>query len=313
MVVGELPDWPHLPELPGRGAGADMVGRTMSQLSEVSPEFAVQTAPAGWQRTARPGRDMRRAASFLAADLEAVDEHLAGYTGPFTIPLAGPWTLAGTVTDARGERSLRDPGYLHDLSQAHAVAAETLVRRLARTLPGAQLIVTVDEPLLAAVASGTLSFSSGYRRHAPVPHEQLAGGLTPTREAVRAAGARFAVHTCARPVWPVLQSVAPDVLSLDATLLQPDDLEPLGGWLESASGFVWGVWPTSGPARPDEGARAAGLIAGWLHRIGLSAANLSGRSAVSPRCGLAGASASQARAAMVGSREVARRLEDSAG
>ena len=28
LVFGELPDLPHLPELPGRGPGAELIGRT---------------------------------------------------------------------------------------------------------------------------------------------------------------------------------------------------------------------------------------------------------------------------------------------
>jgi hypothetical protein len=310
LVAGELPGWPHLPELPARGAGADMIGRAMALLSEVSAEFAVETAPAGWQRTTGPGRDMRRAASFFQADCEAAEQFFAGYEGPFTVPIAGPWTLAATVTDGLGERSLRDAGYVADLCQAHREAAAGLVRRFARILPGGDLVVSVDEPLLGAVHEGTLPYSSGYRRHEPVGVERLVRGLQPTLEAVRAAGARMAIHTCAAPVWPVLHSLAPDLLSVDATLLREGDLEPLGTWLESEAGLVWGVWPTTGDARRDQAQRGAAAIEGWLHRLGLPVAGLPGVTAVSPRCGLAGLSPAQARAAMAGSREIARRLSE---
>jgi methionine synthase II (cobalamin-independent) len=310
LVAGELPQWPHLPELPARGAGADMIGRAMALLGEVSAEFAVATAPTGWQRTSGPGRDMRRAASFFQADCEAAEQFFDGYRGPFTVPIAGPWTLAAAVTDGWGERSLRDAGFVADLCQAHAEASAGLVRRFARILPGAELVVSLDEPLLAAVHDGALSFSSGYRRHAPVGEERMARGLQHTREAVHGEGARTAIHTCAPPVWPVLRTVAPDLLSLDAALLGEADLEPLGRWLESGAGLVWGVWPTAGDARRDEPQRGAAVIAGWLHRLGLPVVGLPGLAAVSPRCGLAGAGPAQARAAMWGCREVARRLSE---
>lgn len=310
IVAGELPDWPHLPELPARGVGADMIGRAMGLLSEVSPEFAVETSPDGWRRTARPGKDLRRAAALFQQDCDAAEEQFAAHSGRFTVALAGPWTLAATVTDARGERSLRDRGYVSDLCRAHGEAAAALVRRFARMLPRAQVVVSVDEPMLLAVHQGTLPFSSGYRRHSPVGEGELSRGLQLTRDAVRAAGGLMATHTCAAPVWPVLRDLRPDLVSLDITLLRQRDTEDFGTWLETGAGTMWGVWPTAGPARRDEVDQGVRAITGWLHRLGLRPSAMPGPGAVSPRCGLAGATGPQARAAMAGIRDVARRLNE---
>ena len=41
MVAGELPDLAHVAELPARGPGADMIGRTTAMLAAVAPYFAV--------------------------------------------------------------------------------------------------------------------------------------------------------------------------------------------------------------------------------------------------------------------------------
>ena len=49
-VVGELAQLPHLPELPGRGAGADLIGRTAALLVDL----AVELVPSGYRVTARP-------------------------------------------------------------------------------------------------------------------------------------------------------------------------------------------------------------------------------------------------------------------
>ena len=46
-VLGELPDLPYLPEVPGRGAAATMTGRTVALLSGL----AVDLQPAGWRLT----------------------------------------------------------------------------------------------------------------------------------------------------------------------------------------------------------------------------------------------------------------------
>lgn len=58
LVFTELPDLPHLPELPGRGPGADMVGRTAGALADLH----VDLQPSGWRLVSRAGIDERRAA-----------------------------------------------------------------------------------------------------------------------------------------------------------------------------------------------------------------------------------------------------------
>jgi hypothetical protein len=55
-IAGELPDLPHVPELPARGPGADLIGRTMALLAEVAPDMAVETTPVGWRFSDAPGR-----------------------------------------------------------------------------------------------------------------------------------------------------------------------------------------------------------------------------------------------------------------
>src|SRR5215471_8572452 len=53
VVAGELPDLPHLAELPARGVGADMIGRTAGLLVDL----AVEVVPSGYRVANRPGRD----------------------------------------------------------------------------------------------------------------------------------------------------------------------------------------------------------------------------------------------------------------
>src|SRR4051794_41826908 len=56
-VADALPDLPHLPELPARGAGSDMIGRTAAQLVDLH----VDLQPAGWRLVPRGGLDETRA------------------------------------------------------------------------------------------------------------------------------------------------------------------------------------------------------------------------------------------------------------
>jgi hypothetical protein len=43
------PDFPHLAELPERGPGAEMIGRTMGLISQIASDFSVSTVPTGWR------------------------------------------------------------------------------------------------------------------------------------------------------------------------------------------------------------------------------------------------------------------------
>ena len=69
LVLGELPDLAHVPELPGRGAAATMTGRGLALTSGLGADLQ----PAGWRLTDASGVDHRRAKSLLAQDLDAVE------------------------------------------------------------------------------------------------------------------------------------------------------------------------------------------------------------------------------------------------
>src|ERR1700712_1846403 len=106
VVLGELPGFPHLPELPDRGPGADLVGRSAALLVDLF----VDLTPAGWRLVPRPGMDLRRAHEFLARDLDAVSDVADGYQGLLKVQAAGPWTLASAPERTRRDRAGGEPG-----------------------------------------------------------------------------------------------------------------------------------------------------------------------------------------------------------
>ncbi len=59
VVVGELHSLTHLVELPGRGVGADLIGRAGALLVDIS----IDTVPRGYRITPHPGAVARRALS----------------------------------------------------------------------------------------------------------------------------------------------------------------------------------------------------------------------------------------------------------
>src|SRR5579863_5360031 len=106
VIAGELPGFPHLPELPDRGPGADLTGRTAGLLIDIPAEVT----PRGWRVAERAGRDLARARSMLSNDLDVMEEVLQGFRGPVKIQLCGPWTLAATLElRTTMNVALRDP------------------------------------------------------------------------------------------------------------------------------------------------------------------------------------------------------------
>ncbi|MBB5432591.1 methionine synthase [Nocardiopsis composta] len=305
-VFGELTQLPHLPELPARGAGADIIGRTAALLVDIP----VEVQPTGWRVARGPGRDLARAGSFLSYDLEAVERHGADYTGPFKVQAAGPWTLAASVELRSGERMLGDRGAVADLAASLAEGLRAHIADVAARLPGAELIVQIDEPSLPAVLAGRVPTASGYRRiPAPDPvvaRERLGGVFA----AIAGAGALPAAHCCAEDV-PIglLRRSGARVLGLDATLLTPGSDEALGEAVEDGAGLFLGVAARARAGVSDPVGTVDPVRELW-NRIGFAPESLAGTVVLTPVCGLAGTSPEGARAALDACREAARVLRD---
>ncbi len=152
-VVGSVEALPFLPELPARGPGADMIGRTLGMLVELY----ARVEPSGWRFGDRPGRDTRRARSWLREDLDALEEFTQGYEGPLKVQAVGPWTLAAAVELRGGEAALSDPGACRDLTASLAEGLRQHVADVARRVPGAQVFLQLDEPSLTAVLLGRVA------------------------------------------------------------------------------------------------------------------------------------------------------------
>lgn len=315
IIAGELP-LPHIAELPGLGAGADLLGRTGALLAQVSEDLAWEAVPDGWRRTSAPGRDMRRAWSWWSESLDALEQVLASHTGAVKVQLAGPWTLAAGMRRDVGERALSDAGLVRDLSAALAAATADHVREVRRRLPHiSQVIVQLDEPSLPAVLSGAIATHSGFGRLAPVPGAEAAPLLARVAESAHAEDAPVVVHCCALGVpWQVLAEAQVDGVSLDATLLRDDSatISALETWLDAGRRLWWGVVPATGPSTvPTEGALVDGALARlefWRARLSLDEITWAAQVTVTPTCGLAGATAAWARAAMAATRQAGVRV-----
>jgi methionine synthase II (cobalamin-independent) len=303
IVLGELA-LPHVPEMPGRGAIADLVGRTLGLVTEIGADLQ----PAGWRLTDASGMDQRRARSLLSQDLDGVEELGQDLGGWFKTQVTGPWTLAAMVEKPRGDRVLSDHGARRDLADALAVAVGDHVSDVRRRVPNAQLLVQVDEPSLPAVLAGRVPTASGFGRHRTIHPPEASASLELVFAAVVAAGGTPIAHCCAKdaPV-DLLRGAGAQGLSVDVTDLAPDAWDGLASAIEAGEWALLGVVPSTAPATVDD--RVPGAT---LHRffdmLGLSPTD---RTVVTPTCGLAGADRAWARTALRQSTAVARSLDDS--
>lgn len=315
LVFDELPDLPHLPELPARGVGADMIGRGTALLVDLYAEVQ----PSGWRLTERPGRDARRADSFLRQDLDLLEENSQEFAQTLKVQAVGPWTLASTLELRHGDRMLADLGAVRDLAESLTEGLKLHIAEMKKRVPrAAGLIVQLDEPALPGVLNGTVPTASGFGRlravQEAVARELLAGVL----QAVHEAEAETAVHCCASaPDVPIglLREAGADYISFDASgiHLQTARDEQLGEAIEAGVGLMLGVVPATDPARAgDAGVNHLLDKILSLTRLGFSPAQLAEAATITPACGLAGATPPWARQALILAHRTADALADKA-
>lgn len=273
---------PYLPELPDRGPGGDLIGRSAALLVELP----VDLQPAGWRLVDRPGRDLARTGAFWREDLDELAEAFDGYTGPLKVAVAGPWTLAASLWLPRGERAVVDEGACRDLTASLAEGVRDLLARAQRLVPGADLVLQVDEPSLPTVLEGRLPTASGFGKLPSIDPQVVTPAL---RDVLAAAGERHTIlHCCAaNPPQPLLRRAEPGGLALDTGMLTPRGWEGLAVAAEEGVRVYAGCLPTSpGAVRSADIAR--GVADAWS-RIGMPRKALD-EIAVTPSCGLAGLS-----------------------
>jgi hypothetical protein len=344
VIFGELPDLPHLAELPDRGPGADLTGRTAALLIELP----VDMTTGRWRFTDRPGRDVRRAQTMLAHDLDALEEAADGYQGQLKIQVCGPWTLAATIELARSQNAaLADRSAVADLTNSLAEGVAGHVAEVRRRVPGAQLLLQLDEPALPAVIEGSLPTASGFGRLPAIDGPDIEMGL---RTVLQAAQAPALIHCCGMSVpFGMMKTAGADAVGFDLSQLRRGEEETLAELVEAGLGvFVGAVPATPGaPAGPSGNNRTpertssqrtssestgsdrasagqlpsreavAGRVVELWRRMGWPAARGTGGTSgiaaqvvITPACGLAGAPPGYAKTALACCREAGRLLPE---
>jgi methionine synthase II (cobalamin-independent) len=320
VVFGELPDLPYLPELPDRGPGADITGRAAALLVDLP----VQLTSSGWKLTDRPGRDLTRAAGYWSQDLDALEEAAVGYVGPLKIQVCGPWTLAAALELSHSANpALSDPGAVADLTASLAEGIAAHAADVRKRVPGATLVVQVDEPALPAVLAGRVPTASGLTTVAPIDRIVASQRLATTLAAPSTA---TVVHCCGRAaeVFGEIAAAAATAVSFDLSRIPVRETDRIAELAEDGLRLLVGALPTAAAASlsgepPPSAARtvrggvslrtarqtAAEVVAMW-RRTGLSPSLLPAQVVITPACGLSGVSPAAATAALRHCREAAR-------
>jgi hypothetical protein len=261
-----------------------MIGRAVGLIDQLGFE----AGPFGWTTARHVSREQRQAGARLRDDLDRAAERWEGHQGPWHVSLAGPWTLCGLIGLGSGEVLLSDAGACRDLAQAWSQAAADWCERARRLVPGAQLSFQVDEPLLPAVAAGTIGSASGLRRHRPVEPDRLTEGYAGLSAWAERIGLdQTVVHCCASGLdCSTLGQAGFSAVSLDLARLDGETSDGLAQFYQ-AGGVLWlGAAPTDAPQRRVGLDELLPVVLDSLEHLGVDPAQ--GRLWLTPACGLAG-------------------------
>ncbi|WP_291278656.1 hypothetical protein [Galactobacter sp.] len=285
ILRGELGD-PHLVPLPGAVGlpGTIALPRTVVHLADLPVSLTAHGwrltgSRAGYDAAARRTRSHQRTLLGIAADL-AEGRPL----GPTSMSVVGPATLVARLALPSGEPVLSDAGAVRDVAQAWIESMAALAGATEASLPGTQAVLDVVEPDLAAVTSGTVRSSSGYRQLPAWDKAHVGEAWTElARRARTILPVQAAGLTALRDLPALTTAVAgPDgeperqaVPRVAVRIRRPDAPEgyvPVATWVESGHDVVVEI-PTPDPA-PGRVANLARSVAVPWRRLGLDAAAL---------------------------------------
>jgi len=229
MVFGSLPEIPHWPQMPQRGAKEGFVFQFLTPLvktglirlegdrawfdtgserwGESMADFytlylaAVQGDPVALEAFALPGE----AALGFYAFLRRLEEEGPGGAVFFKGQLAGPLSVGFNLKDAGGRLAYYEDQLRDLLVKTLALNARWQAVKL--TALGRPAIIFVDEPAVGVYGK------SGY---ITVTREMIKKDLDEILEQIHAVGALAGVHSCDAIDWSILYQCNLEIVNLDA-------------------------------------------------------------------------------------------------
>ena len=146
----------------------------------------------------------------------------------------GPWTLAAALELRNGEAVLSDPGACRDLAGSLAEGLRLHLAEVRRRMPGAQVVLQLDEPSLTAVLRGQCGPPA-----ATAPTAPWTGRSWRPRcgtSSGRTADGPVVVHSCAPDVpFALLRRSGAAAVSFDFSLLTERDDDVIGEAVEGGT------------------------------------------------------------------------------
>jgi len=307
-IVGELPGLAHLVELPARGVGADMIGRSSALLVDLSLDTTVR----GYRLGTRAGSVSRRAHDLLRTDLDAMEwawesAGLAGTGRVVKVQAPGPFTLAAQVELANGHRGSTDAGAVRELAESLAEGVAAHVAEVGARLR-ADVVLQLDEPTLSDVLDGALSGPSKWHTVRAVPEPEALSVLDTVTEAQ---SVPTLLHSCAgRPALGLLRQCSAPVVGFDPATIGSAQFDAVAEIIDTGKQLVFGAVPAAAPTKPLTWREIAAPCVRLIDVLGFGRSVLR-RISVSPADGLADAPLSWAREALRLADEVAHKfIED---
>ncbi len=143
---------PYLVELPALGPSTSMIGRTAGLLADLPVEYL----HGSWRLSAVRDTEAQLSRAYLGQGLDILAELFEGYVGPLKVQATGPWTLAAWLQLRTGEPVLSDAGAVVELHESLREGLRQHVADVQRQVPGATVLVQLDEPSLPTVLAGAV-------------------------------------------------------------------------------------------------------------------------------------------------------------
>nr|WP_296767758.1 methionine synthase [Rhodococcus sp. (in: high G+C Gram-positive bacteria)] len=308
IVIGELPALPHLVELPARGLGADIIGRTGALMVDI--ELDVRTS--GYRVAHGRSKSAQRALDLLHEDLDVLEElwETGGFAATHRViklQAAGPYTMAAQVELRGGHRVLTDHGAVRDFAESLTEGIRRHCDEVSSRL-GVEVVVQLDEPSLPAVLEGSLSGVTRLDTVRAVPEPEALDLLD---SMVRALGVSTAIHCCGSGVpLDLIRRTAAEAAAIDVAQLTSKNLDSVGEFLQAGKTLLLGLIPATDPVREPTWREVAAPAVSLVDRLGFPRAVLANQVSVTPACGLAGATPAWARRALDLARDVADAFQD---
>jgi hypothetical protein len=304
LILAELPEAPHWPQLPRRSSREHFVYQFLQPLvvcgmlvprgnrwvfdmardtsAECLTDFYTTCLPAedGAPECRRSFLPSPEAAAGFHAFLSRMRSEDLGRARFLKGQIAGPLTVALELKDEEG----RPAYYQADLRDTvvRTLALNARCQAAALSGLGRTPIIFVDDPAISACGS---------RLHLALNRETILEDLNFIFTAIRSEGAVTGVHSCEAVDWSLLMQTQVQILSLDAyrfgASLIPYAAE-LKTFIERGGVVAWGIVPTLDDPFRESGEsllRRLNGLWGQLFPKGPDRASVLRQSMVTPACG----------------------------